>query len=735
MPERRSFESEMADLGITEGSAAHEFEAPFGGGARLPLLLAGPIVRRTTARKVWFWFACSRNVTACQASLLAYDAVVPYPPPKAEPKRREIALKPSELQVVRAGENLWLVLVAAEPKEGALPTDFVLGYDLAIGAEGAGTTKLSSLGLGIAYAPYTLPTFLVAERNHNLVHGSCRRPGADAEDAMRAYDEWLAGRAHANFARPASLFLTGDQIYADDVAIRLFESVRRLAADVFGYVEQMPEASGSGLKSADSYSWTATPAPPPGTGAGSRAPVATAKVSDRKRLTHHSTSPIGFTTDDGEAHLLSFAEYAAMYLMVWNPELCTRYGVEGGREPGLRNFARATRACRRVMANTATYMVCDDHEITDDWNLDQDWEDKTKANPMARRIISNALAAFWGFQAWGNDPAAFDKSFVEAVRLFWEQLRSGKGQPRTLHSRSPYNAAAAYEKALLGRQWSFIAPSQPFALCVDTRTLREYPKGETAILSGKRVWPHMDRLLRAQGFQKGSPLLLVLATSFLPHRSMMYIQADRYKWPSRRYQGDYELYGNNSRQRAELVLHLQATFDPSALVIFSGDVHHGSVVTGRYGYGARLDDIRNGKANWVMRIVQITSSPIKNEKKDAYEKKRWWTLNQTDAGNVGESVIAQWENQYARVSNGAYVAMQAMARDMKGPLGRQTYIFEPHLCVVDMPKKARDDAAVTYVGVKGGKVATATVTVDTRNDPADFRVKPLPFGKTMPARP
>jgi hypothetical protein len=734
MLERRSFENEMADLGIAGEDTTRAFEAA-GGGGRLPLVLAGPIVRRTTAQKAWFWFACSRNVTACQPSVFAYDIAAPWPPPKVEPKRREIALKPGDLQVVRAGENLWLVLVGAEPREGIFPRDVVLGYDLAIGAEGAGTTKLSSLGLGLAYAPYTLPAFLVGERNHTLVHGSCRRPGADAEDAMRTYDEWLAGRAHSSFSRPASLFLTGDQIYADDVAIRLFESVRRLAADVFGYAEQMPEASGSGLKSADSYSWTAIPAPPSGTGSGSRAPVATAKVSDRKRLTHHSTSPIGFTTEDGEAHLLSFAEYAAMYLMVWNPELCTRYGIEDGREAGLRGFARATRACRRVMANTATYMVCDDHEITDDWNLDEAWETATRRNPLARRIISNALAAFWGFQAWGNDPASFDQAFVQAVTLFWEQLRSSKGQPRTLHSRSPYNAAAAYEKALLGRHWSFIAPSQPFALCVDTRTLREYPKGETAILSGRRVWPHIDRLLRAQGFQKGAPLLLVLPTSLLPHRSMMYIQAKEYDWPRQRYQGDYELYGNNSRQRAELVLHLQGAFDPSSLVIFSGDVHHGSVVTGRYAYGARLDDIRNGKANWVVRIVQVTSSPIKNEKKAAYVKKRWWTAWQTDAGNVGESLVSQWENQYARVSNGAYVAMQARVRDMKGPLGRQTYIFEPHLCVVDMPRKARDDATVTFVGAKGGKVATATVTVDTRNDPADFRVVRMPTGGTVPLKP
>src|SRR5206468_6489318 len=118
-------------------------------------------------------------------------------------------------------------------------------------------------------------------------------------------------------------------------------------------------------------------------------------------------------------------------------------------------------------------------------------------------------------------------------------------------------------------------------------------------------------------------LLLVLPTPFLPHRSMLYIQCKEYKWPGQRYEGDFELYGNNPQQRGELILWLQYNFGPSALVILSGDVHHGSVITGRYGYGPSLHKIKTGNADWATRIVQITSSPIKNVKSDAYEKKRW----------------------------------------------------------------------------------------------------------------
>jgi hypothetical protein len=266
-----------------------------------------------------------------------------------------------------------------------------------------------------------------------IAQGSCRRPGASGEDASNKFDEWLAKTAGDAFKRPASLILTGDQIYADDVAVPLFEAVHKIAKDVFGYVEQMPNASGGGVTSVDRYSWKNT-VPVPGVGAGSRAPE-TDLWSGRKKLTHRRTSPFHFTTDDGEAHLLSFPEYAAMYLAVWNPEICKSYGVDDGSDKNLKGFDRAVKAFRRVLANTATYMLCDDHEITDDWNLDQEWEDATKKNPMARRIIANGLAAYWGFQAWGNDPDMFDKNFVQVLSLYFEQLRSSGGYPRNVGSR------------------------------------------------------------------------------------------------------------------------------------------------------------------------------------------------------------------------------------------------------------------------------------------------------------
>ena len=41
------------------------------------------------------------------------------------------------------------------------------------------------------------------------------------------------------------------------------------------------------------------------------------------------------------------------------------------REPAL-SFAATVPYVRRLLANVATYMMCDDHEITDDWFLNRD---------------------------------------------------------------------------------------------------------------------------------------------------------------------------------------------------------------------------------------------------------------------------------------------------------------------------------------------------------------------------
>jgi hypothetical protein len=351
---------------------------------------------------------------------------------------------------------------------------------------------------------------------------------------------------------------------------------------------------------------------------------------------------------------------------------------------------------------------------TDDWNLDADWERATwnPGNPTARRVIANGLGAYWAFQGWGNDPEAFDGRFKDAVARHLDALRQAKGQPGA--------AAAAYDDTLLSRHWSFVAPTAPAALCVDTRTRRETPAGMTAVLSGPRVWPSLRKLADRHKLRRGEPLLIVLPTPLLPHRSLMWAQKHEYRWPEARYKGDYEFYGNNPGQRAELVLFLRQLLEPPALIVFSGDVHHGSVINGLYVHGKTKDAIYGGKGDWGMRIAQVTSSPIKNVKHNVYVKEHGVGPISTDHGNAGESLISQFENQYATTTDRTVIALRADAQALKGPLGRKTFVWENHLCVVDVPATDVGTLDVLFVGVKDGKLATSAKSMSLKNKPSSF---------------
>ena len=57
-----------------------------------------------------------------------------------------------------------------------------------------------------------------------------------------------------------------------------------------------------------------------------------------------------------------------------------------------------------------TYMILDDHDVTDDWFMNREWCNRVlsqKGDTLGRRVIRNALIAYAVFQAWGNDPDQF----------------------------------------------------------------------------------------------------------------------------------------------------------------------------------------------------------------------------------------------------------------------------------------------------------------------------------------
>lgn len=73
----------------------------------------------------------------------------------------------------------------------------------------------------------------------------------------------------------------------------------------------------------------------------------------------------------------------------------------------MKQFHGGLARVRRLLANVATYMVFDDHEMGDDWNITAGWVTAVRGNVLGREIMRNAMAAFLLFQGWGNDPRAY----------------------------------------------------------------------------------------------------------------------------------------------------------------------------------------------------------------------------------------------------------------------------------------------------------------------------------------
>jgi hypothetical protein len=71
---------------------------------------------------------------------------------------------------------------------------------------------------------------------------------------------------------------------------------------------------------------------------------------------------------------------------------------------------------RRTLANVPTYMIMDDHDATDDWNLNPIWVDRVNNTTFGRAILRNALASYTLFQDWGNDPVRYLSEDTAAAR-------------------------------------------------------------------------------------------------------------------------------------------------------------------------------------------------------------------------------------------------------------------------------------------------------------------------------
>jgi hypothetical protein len=517
----------------------------------LQRLLAGPVVRRVEGRAAFIWAATSEDIVV-EAEVFRLEPGTGVAGPLVGRGRAE---------TVRLGPRLFVHLVEAAPLDASFPVDTVLGYDLILGpGDAGGGGRLGDLGLlagpeRLVYGNLPLPSFFIREREStlNVVHGSCRLLHGAGEDALLSVDETLSRTAHDLGRRPSALFLTGDQIYADDVASPLIGHVRDMADALMGAEDS---TSVPGVPSLDLLPL------------GGRKEVALERAK--------------FTSDKAGNHLMSFGEFAAMYLIAWNrqnwPATFSRgdAGLGDGRGwapaamldrqkyrrqmKDLERARAALGAVRRVLANVACYMTFDDHDVTDDWNLTARWQENVKGSSTGRRIVANALAAYWAFQGWGNAPGAYPQSWPAVLG---EHLRGSAN-------------AHDYESMLWSfGDWSFVAPTVPPTLVLNTRTRRAFDAPEGAArLVGPEERARLRDLVNDCGRDPEAPLIVV---SPVPVCGLE-LQERRQKFLVKQvgpYEIDFEAWQSNLQGFVDLMCLLVEDLGLEKCLFLSGDVHYG----------------------------------------------------------------------------------------------------------------------------------------------------------------
>lgn len=412
----------------------------------LPRILAGPIIRRTDCSAVWIWL--------CTSEEIALDAMI-FSVTEAHQLGEQLGQTETRRHI-QLGEQLHIYLLKVVPQFSQFDHTTVLAYRL----YESGGTRDNLTGYDesqFAVGPYSFPTFVIQNPRSNalrVLYCSCRKLHGDGDDAssgmLRQFTAQLLSRAERPTLRTTSLFLTGDQIYADDVSHIIFPSLRRLATQL--RPETLPNL------------------PEP------------LNLDSNAARQQYMTRYAGFTSAEAQNHLITLGEYAAMYLYSWNEQIWEETsewfqpipsGMDDFHEHGniiqernnLINAKLGSAAMRKLLANIPSYMMFDDHDITDDWNINPSWQRHVNSKTLGKRIISNALVAYWAFQGWGNDPDAFDDDFIARVE---EYLALGAAE-----ATSTRNQFYAYLNHNREQQlWSFRAPTKPAAVFIDFRTQR-----------------------------------------------------------------------------------------------------------------------------------------------------------------------------------------------------------------------------------------------------------------------
>ncbi|WP_250461966.1 alkaline phosphatase family protein [Microbulbifer litoralis] len=555
-----------------------------GTGDLLPPVLAGPIVRRATADGLALWLVTSVAATLRLRLTAAGSSM-------------ERDLDGEEVRRIPFGERAFLCLVQVAFDE-PVPEGSLVGYDLGLAsADGAG----DALAWIRDWAPHLCrpgvshPDYVVKQRLDRVFHGSCRRPHHPAGDGLVRVDAEVAAAGDDVEARPALLLLTGDQVYVDDVAGPTLSAIHQLIERLGLFEERVPDAevADSRVLRADSRTFYHRH---------QLLPATERNVALVERFFGGARKPV-FSSANARNHLISLAEVMAMYLLAWSPvcwrlvdlalpSLAAQEADDYRRERQcIERFIDELPRAARALAHIPTYMIFDDHDVTDDWNLSALWETTVYEHAFSRRIVGNALIGYLLCQGWGNEPAAFGELLPQVADLVREVDADGFLPERT-HDE-------LVDALLRFGRWHYRLPTSPPVVVLDTRTHRWRSEIAPGRPSGLMDW---EALTEFQQSVMGESAVIVVSPAPMFGVKLIEVLQQLFTFIGRPLVVDAENWMAHRGAASVLLNIFGHSGTPETFVVLSGDVHYS------FAYDVRL---RHRSAS--PRIWQVTSSGIKNE--------------------------------------------------------------------------------------------------------------------------
>jgi hypothetical protein len=544
----------------------------------LPKIIAGPIVRRASARQVCFWLITNKAYKF-SVKLFSHQQQITWFDAQLDDKQH------CQIQV---GVHAFVNFFTLEPNIDILCGSRV-SYDIILLDNDGSKSYLGKLIPSLLYLGQAYPSFLIRRQIRQMLHGSCRKPHHDSDDGLVIVDQQIKLGLLDQIEPPDLLMMSGDQVYTDDVAGPTLVAIKQTIDSLGLFHEELEGSTISNSKEIFEHTHCFYQRP-------ELLPDDPSTTNTYSQFFAGKRKPI-FTSVNASNHLISLAEVMAMYILTWSPEMWRRVNISDEAIPELfkqkfaeeqtiiENFVAGLDKVRRALAHVRVYMIFDDHDITDDWNLTRGWEDAVYGNLFAKRIVGNALVGYWLCQGWGNDPDKL-KPLFESCRAFFTE--KGVIQHDML-----------VQNLLDWEHWHYCLETSPKLVVLDTRTQRWRSESSLSKPSGLMDWEALCELQQELIGQEA--VIMVSAAPIFGVKLIETIQriftffggaltVDAENWMA--HKGTASVMLNIFRNRKT----------PPNFVILSGDVHYSFV----YDITLRF---RHNSPN----ITQITSSGIKNE--------------------------------------------------------------------------------------------------------------------------